>query len=144
MQFYKLDKDPTKSSQLLPDYALKKVNLREGYQILSDIGHILNFHWEGQNKLYSASHALTRHICSSKENFLEFIMHYMANRKEYFRRFNKRPIYDNEFTNFLMANGLDEIVNFRIYLDEYVATRYYLLDYKSQHLTDEEKVRLVL
>ena len=78
MQFYILHEDPERNIEILPEYALKKVNVREGWQILSDIGHIHNVTWEGQNKLYSASHVLTRSFCQNLTEFCRFAVHYAA------------------------------------------------------------------
>lgn len=78
MQFYIIDEDPATNLKILPEYALKKVNVREGWQILSDIGHIVGVTFHGQNKAYSLSHVLTRSHCQNRFRFLRFIAHYEA------------------------------------------------------------------
>lgn len=62
MQFYRLHKQPEISAKMLPDYALKLVNIREGWQIISDCGHALYLSWETQNNVYC--HKCGK-ICSS-------------------------------------------------------------------------------
>lgn len=58
MQFYRLHKQPEISAKMLPDYALKLVNIREGWQILSDCGHALYLSWETQNNEYNRYHLI--------------------------------------------------------------------------------------
>lgn len=77
MQFYIIHSVPKQNIKILPEYA-KKVNVREGWQILSDIGHMHAVTWPGQNKLYSTSHVLTRSFCQNREAFKNFLSHYKA------------------------------------------------------------------
>lgn len=140
MQFYILDKDPIKSAELLPDYALEKVNLREGWQIISDIGHIYGVTWGTQNKLYSASHSLTRYFACSKDNFWELIENYIACLYEYKYRFGMETIYHinyYKYSNYIYKNILEKIVG-----DKYKDCSNYLLKYKSKYLSDKEIERM--
>lgn len=75
MQFYRLSEDPGINVCLLPEYALK-VNVREGWQILSDIGHIYGITWKNQNKCYSKSHPTTRFHARDWEAIKSFLEHY--------------------------------------------------------------------
>jgi hypothetical protein len=141
MQFYIVHPDPATSARMLPDYALKQVNLREGWQILSDIGHIHGVTWEGQCKLYSASHALTRLFCSSPEKFIEFVKHYEACLQEYAIRFLKVPSWQHMYIEFMLAAG-QLMIHRKLPVNEYESVRRYLLEYKADKLTDAEKARI--
>jgi hypothetical protein len=142
MQFYMLDADPIKSAKLLPDYALFKVNLREGWQILSDIGHIFGVTWPEQNALYSESHALTRMLCSTQERFNNFLQHYEANLTAYRIRTNiLKCTWRVKYENFRVSNAATEI-RAQIPNSEYDSTRIYLLTTKRKHLTAAEIERL--
>jgi hypothetical protein len=137
MQFYIVHPDPATSARMLPDYALKQVNLRKGWQILSDIGHIHGVTWEGQNTLYSASHALTRLLCSSPKRFNEFLANYEACLREYARRFGKKASWSARYSKFLESGR-----GWELPADEYENVRRYLLGYKADKLTEAEKARL--
>lgn len=132
MQFYIIHPDPAKNVELLPKYALKKVNVREGWQILSDIGHIHGVTWEGQNKLYSASHVLTRSFCQNRKEFKRFKEHY---------------------STCVMWAGGSFLVKYNYFLKQALTELYkavpehrtreefaieYLLTTKAKHLTEEE------
>ena len=137
-----IHEDAIISSELLPDYALKNVNIREGWQILSDIGHIHGITWEGQNKLYSASHALTRCLCSNAQSFEEFINHYDFNLFEYERRFKSKTIWHEKFVCFL-GNDIYKKIQAKISHNKYQNTIRYLLEEKKDKLTSDEVARLV-
>jgi hypothetical protein len=127
---------------MLPDYALKQVNMREGWQILSDIGHIHGVTWEEQNKLYSASHALTRLLCSSPERFYSFILHYEACLSEHYKRFGEHsPLAFRYFAHF--TPEIQQSLVDRLPADEHESTRRYLLEYKADKLKEAEKARLM-
>jgi hypothetical protein len=136
-----LDADPIKSAKMLPDYALFKVNLREGWQILSDIGHIFGVTWPEQNELYSESHALTRMLCSTKERFVNFLWHYEACLLEYQIRKHTIPTWTFKYERFMVSNAHMEIAS-HLPSSEYDSTRIYLLTNKRQHLTAAEIERL--
>ena len=76
MQFYVIHENPKRNAELLPDYAIKNVNVREGWQILSDIGHAVGVTWEGQNKCYNINHPATRRWYRDKKTFTDFIFYY--------------------------------------------------------------------
>jgi hypothetical protein len=142
MQFYIIHPDPLVSAHLLPDYALNKVNLREGWQILSDIGHILDVSWSGQNKLYSASHALTRSFCKDSRSFLNFLSHYESCLDEYsFRRGEDSP-YANKYLIFIGSSVTCRTIQTRLPKDEYENNIRYLLKYKSDKISVDEKRKL--
>jgi hypothetical protein len=139
MQFYIIHPDPETSARNLPDYALKRVNIREGYQILSDIGHILGIHWEGQNKLYSASHALTRHFCSDPNILKEFLRNYTQCCMEYERRYKKSHKYiDLFYSNYDYILTLPRLC----YKSKYESTLKYLLEEKTSKLSEVDKLTL--
>lgn len=137
MQFYIIHPTPAISVKLLPDYALKQVNLREGYQILSDIGHIVDVHWPNQNKLYSISHALTRSFCSSIGAFNEFVINYDHCCREYYNRFGKMIRYMDLFSDWLDGNYFDLIVD-KLPEDRYSSVIQYLTTVKRDKLTADE------
>ena len=141
MQFYMLDADPIKSAKLLPDYALFKVNLREGWQILSDIGHIFGVTWPEQNALYSESHALTRMLCSTQERFVAFLRHYEACLLEYKARKCIMSSWYFKYQRFMFTTARAEIGK-QLPNSEYESTRIYLLTTKRNHLTAAEIERL--
>jgi hypothetical protein len=87
MQFIILDESPEVSYNHMPAY-MRSVNIREGWQILSDIGHIYGVTWETQNKCYSKSHSVTRSYCYNREAFERFFKHY-----EYFITASKNKKY---------------------------------------------------
>lgn len=86
MQFYMINKDPGISARALPDYAIFQVNVREGYQILSDIGHKFGASWKGQNKCYNPNHPNTMRYWKDVDSFLLFALHYYSCLQEYTRR----------------------------------------------------------
>lgn len=142
MQFYIIHKDPKVSAKNLPDYALKNVNVREGWQILSDIGHNFGFTWDGQNKLYSASHALTMEFYSSPEKFKYFVSHYRACCEEYYNRFGKMRKEMELFAD-LDASGIIEDIITKLPNSREESVVQYLLNRKGNKLSDTEKQNLV-
>lgn len=104
MQFYIIHKDPKTNVKLLPEYAIHKVNIREGWQIISDIAHIHNVTWSSQNKCYSKSHVLTRSLCVNRDIFLNFIQHYIE-----CLHVAKNMTYINKF-NILLSESIDELI----------------------------------
>lgn len=137
MQFYILHEDPITSAKMLPDYALKRVNIREGWQMLSDIGHILDIVWVGQNQLYSKSHAKTLSFCSSLERFRFFLNHYSACLTEYLRRYGNNTVWHERYNRF-MQDCIYNSICLRLPKDEYEQTLRYLLNQKRKHLTESE------
>jgi hypothetical protein len=97
MQFFIIHPDPETNAKMLPDYAIKKVNVREGWQILSDIGHNLGITWEGQNKPYSIWHAETRRFMVNREAFELFLNHYRFCLNEYTERFGNDTIFHDKY-----------------------------------------------
>lgn len=132
MQFYILHEDPERNIEILPEYALKKVNVREGWQILSDIGHIHGVTWEGQNKLYSASHVLTRSFCQNLTEFYRFTRHYSA-------CVNKvGGSWKEKYTSFLDQAALSLCEQIPVQRTRTMFTIEYILDTKVKHLKPEE------
>ena len=89
MQFYIINKNPETNARLLPDYAIKSVNVREGFTIICDIAHRFEVEFEGQAKPYNPFHPLTREY-SHKGSFIDFIEHFHQCCNEYEKRFGKR------------------------------------------------------
>jgi len=143
MQFYIIDSNPRENARRLPRYALKEVNIREGWQILSDIGHIHGVTWEGQNRLYSASHALTRQFCQSVDRFKEFVVYLDWCIDEYkFRYVNEKQ---RTCASIIAFGRWDffTVTQFRqireeLPKDRYEQTRRYLLEYKRHKFTAAE------
>lgn len=89
MQFYRVHIQPEISSKMLPDYALKSVNIREGWQTISDCGHALGLTWETQNNEYNRYHPNTWRFWKTKDMFYNLIDHYIYNIMEYNERFGE-------------------------------------------------------
>ncbi len=139
MQFYIIHREPAKNAELLPDYAIKKVNVREGYQIISDIGHALGVTWEGQNKCYNATHPITLRFYRNQDSLIDLLSHYRANLHEYERRFGKKTVFHDRYENVPIA-ALVDVAPF--YDDDYDSVIRYMLKHKSKHLTHMEITRL--
>jgi hypothetical protein len=145
MQFYQLDNDPIISSKLLPDYALKSVNIREGYQILSDCGHALGLEWTEQNKEYNRYHPNTWRYWKTKKALFNFIDHYMYNLIEYNDRFGSTKTYETyrfKFHNFVYE-ALPGIIKLKFDYTEEQHIALYLLDRKRKYLSNKEIIRFV-
>jgi hypothetical protein len=142
MQFYVIHPDPETNAMLLPDYALKRVNLREGWQILSDIGHAHDVKWEGQYKEYNRYHPNCWRWWKSRECFVKFNTYYFYCLLEYQNRFNKPTVWHDYF----FSTSFHELMialqySIRI-LNEHQHTAEYIIRRKSKHLTEEEVLRL--
>ena len=106
MNFFIILEDSEENAEILPDYAIFKVNCREGIQILSDIGHLFNITWEGQYKQYSPYHAKTREFWRSREDFINFVQHLACCLDEYTKRAKKQnkknyTVWHEIFDNFI-------------------------------------------
>ena len=136
MQFYIVDTNPERSAKLLPDYALVQVQLREGWQILSDIGHRFGVTWDGQNKCYNKHHPLTRSFsCSGR--FDTLTIHYEACLLEHARRDFMSTTWHVRFKD-LPANEIwAELPD-----TPEEETAHYLLTQKHAHLSATETKRL--
>jgi hypothetical protein len=141
MQFYIIHNDPKKNASLLPDYALKKVNIREGWQILSDIGHKFNVTWGGQYAKYNPYHVLTKSFWVNKESFVSFLSHYEYCLMEYTKRFNKTTVWHRLFEiHYSTINYLKNVIPERFsILDQNLE---YLLTEKKKFLTEEDIQRI--
>ena len=139
MQFFIINEDPETNAKLLPDYAIKKVNVREGWQIISDIGHNLGIAWEGQNKPYSIWHAETRRFMVNRESFIHFIMCYKACLEKYYLEDWKLTVFHKRFMSLPISKIANMIPANRTHPE-------FMLDYmlrgKRQYLTDAEIKRL--
>ena len=135
MQFYIVDPYPMDNAAMLPDYAIKSVNVREGWQILSDIGHRFGVHWEGQNKCYNKHHPLTRSF-SHREAFKAFHQHYRACLSEYIRRkFGKATHWHAHWPFVPVA-----VIYDRLPETQYEETKHYLLTTKASHLSEADRL----
>ena len=97
MQFFVIHPDPVTNANMLPEYAITKVNCREGIQVLSDIGHNLGVTWEGQNKAYSIWHAETRRFMVNRESFELFVQHLLQCLLKYKEIKGKHCAYHDKF-----------------------------------------------
>lgn len=136
MQFYIIHSDPTKSAQALPTYALK-VNIREGWQILSDIGHRFGVHWPNQCKAYNPAHPWTRQF-SHRDGFRKFINHLRACCAEYYNRTGKQTCWQDWFADFDGNNN--ECIPLPD--DQEAETIHYLITAKAGKMTAEELLTL--
>lgn len=142
MQFFIIHDDPKINSRLLPDYCIKSVNCREGYQMLSDIGHLFGVRWEGQNKNYNVYHAETRQYWKNIRAFDFFVAHYEACLSEYEYRYWHQTKFHENYFNFqkkALSELRSKITN---YSKKYNQVVQYLLKNKTNKLTAKEIVRL--
>jgi hypothetical protein len=140
MQFYVIHPDPDKNAALLPDYAIRRVNVREGYQILSDCGHAVSVNWSTQNKEYNRFHPTTWQYWKNKDSFYTFISHYMACLSEYEKRFGNDKTYTtykNKFDSFIVEGfSLFNGAIFNFTDEQHMAL--YMLRQKEKHLTESD------
>jgi len=137
MQFYIIHPDPFINADTLPLYALKSVNVREGYQILCDIGHRFGVTWATQNKHYNMYHPLTRSF-SHRHAFDAFMGHYVACCDAYQRRTGKTR---SEIGAFRCVPV--KLTYYELPLTAEAEVMHYLLTAKGDKLTDEERGRLI-
>jgi len=144
MQFYVIHKDPRKNAAFLPDYALKRVNVREGYQILSDIGHYFGVHWGTQNKQYNYNHPAVMRWCKDGESFDRFVDYYEACLDAYEKRYNKKTAFHIGFRDFLQGslNAYSPYKSIMFLIEPRISweqlTISYLMSAKRDKLTEEE------
>ena len=143
MQFYRVMKDPELNAKFLPDYCIKNVNIREGWQILSDCGHALGYTWSTQNKEYNRYHPNTWRYWKSPRYFYDFLDHYIACLSEARERgFDKLYetyrvklyVFTVEVLPYMSVPDLTE--------EQHIAK--YLIHRKSKNLTEEEIETLCL
>lgn len=140
MQFYILHKDCWKNAELLPDYCLKKVNIREGYQILSDCGHAVDLKWSTQNKEYNRYHPNTWRYWKNTTAFYDFVDHYIACLCEYKKRFGEEKTYIT-YRNKLRGFIYEALPYLAKYVKNYTEEQHiarYLVDRKEQHLNSKD------
>ena len=140
MQFYVVDSDPRKSAEMLPDYALKRVNIREGWQILSDIGHRFGVQFDGQNKPYNPYHPLTRQF-SYHQGFAIFLDAIYECCSEYVDRVGKSTPTVQAIAD-AFGDGTMTKILLAVPSDAAAEARHYLLTRKAKFLTDAEKQKL--
>lgn len=138
MQFYIIDKDPKTNAELLPDYALLRVNVREGWQILSDICHrfVPSVRFTGQNRRYNPWHARTRSL-SDKVSFSWFMLYYKECCDEYKRRTGKSRKEIESFEN-LNLEAFNALLHKALPATAEQETAWYMCHMKHKLLTQEE------
>jgi hypothetical protein len=139
MQFYIINKDPATSAKMLPTYALK-VNMREGWQILSDIGHRFGVSFENQNKAYNPVHPWTRQF-SHEQSFRNFVRHLEACCKEYYNRTGKLPCWCGWVAGFMVHGKIEDFL-FELPANQENETIDYLCTSKASKMTEEELFNL--
>jgi len=140
MQFYVVHKDPIINAILLPDYAIKKVNVREGWQILSDIGHAHDVLWTNQNKEYNRYHPNCWKWWKDKDNFHDFILYYSSCLNEYTKRFKSITVWHLSIKDYIQVHSklLDKIQD----LTDEQHTAKYILHRKLDKLTKADISKL--
>lgn len=137
MQFYMIAEDGAASAALLPD-AMIRVNVREGWQILSDIGHYFGVRWDHQNKPYNVNHPTTMRLRESFESFALFQSHYLAALNEWERRFPRPGVWCDWATNVPW-----EDIRTRLWgVDRWSTVRGYIVSAKRRQLSVEEVAAL--
>ena len=132
LQFYIISKDLKKNFKYLPKYALEKVNIREGYQILSDIGHYYGVTWKFQNKKYNYNHPNVKKFCTYPM-FQEFISHY-----EESINYKKDTIFVQKYSYFKKENGKKKLLAIIQKDNKYLQDIRYLLSSKKKNLQKNE------
>lgn len=120
---------------MLPTYALK-VNMREGWQILSDIGHRFGVTFENQNKAYNPAHPWTRTF-SHKKAFCDFVFNFDACCEEYYNRTGKCPCWCEWVAEFRAIGKSDELF-YALPEDQEAETINYLTTAKADKMTADE------
>lgn len=138
MQFFVVHKDPYKNAKLLPHYCLKKVNVREGWQILSDIGHYFEVTWKGQNKLYNYNHPAVMRWRKDGVSFDRFVDYYEKCLEEYFSRYKKTTVFHEKFREFLCCSYVSILRILPEESNDEELTIEYILSAKTKFLTKEE------
>lgn len=141
MQFYIIHNDPATNAKLLPDYAIKSVNCREGWQMLSDIGYTVGVTWTGQNKEYNRYHPNTWRYWKSREDFEYFWSHYVMCLVEYMYRFDKKTIWHKNY-NYAACRLISEMLPPRSEKTDTHAVIEYMLMRKIKHFSKQEVNRL--
>lgn len=121
------------------DYALKQVNVREGWQIFSDIGHSVGVTWEGQNKRCSPTHARTLSL-ATRERFFWFCHHYQSCLREFENRTGKKAHWESLRDK--VSHDTLSLINTRLPVDEEDAYLRLLTTVKSDQLTPADHFRL--
>jgi len=137
MQFYMIDPDAKKSTSRLPD-AMIRVNCREGWQIISDIGHHFGLTWQGQNKCYNANHPLTMRLRESREEFDRLHMHYAYSLMEWRRRFGTETVW-HEHLSYVPFVKIGERC---AATDRWQTMREYILTAKARQIKEGERKRV--
>lgn len=140
MQFFVIHEDPVVNAEILPDYCIKRVNVREGWQMISDICHAHGVIFDGQNKEYNRYHPNTWRWWKDQEKFHDFIKYYFWCLYEYEKRFNKKTLFHKKFfDNYkIIVDVIHKINN----MNEHESMIHYMIERKSHLLTDEEIKKL--
>lgn len=137
MQYYIVHPDSVISAKYLPLYALR-CNLREGFQILSDIGHRFNHHWPHQCKPYNPVHPWTRTFSHRhRAGLTVFLNNYRACCEEYYNRTGKMTCWQQWFADIDVGFWIN------VPADQEQETLHYLINYKSDKMEKEELLRLI-
>lgn len=134
MQCYIVHKDPKQSAKLLPTYALR-VNMREGWAILSDIGHRFGVTFDHQTKAYNP---WTRTF-SHKQGIGRLIVGIAMCCAEYVKRTGKYPCWCEWISNF--ETKVEELLR-ALPVDQEAKTLHYLVTAKADKMTEAELTTL--
>jgi len=137
MQFYIIHDDPRVNAKNMPKYGVR-VNVREGYHMLSTIGHLFSITWEGQYKTLNPYHAETRKHWKDIKSFDFFISHYEQCLVQYELIYWQQTKWHEGYFNFQKrAQSLlrEAIIS---YSEKHNQVIQYLLSVKSKHLKPKE------
>lgn len=147
MQFYIIHEDPYQNAKLLPDYAIKKVNVREGWMILCDCCRAVGIEFEGMTKEYNRYHPNTARFWVDRNTFHRFMSYYNQCLNEYGKRFGYNTkmhlTYSKKYIYFFNRYYDDFFNDVKFPGSKEKQVIQYMLERKSQHLTEEERERLV-
>lgn len=126
--------DPELSARILPTYALR-INIREGWTMMSDIGHRFRSHWAHQCEPCNPVHPRTRTF-SHRAGLTVFLNNYRACCQEYYDRTGKMTCWQQWFAD------IDTGFWINVPADQEQETLRYLTNYKSDKMTPEELITL--
>jgi len=139
MQFYIVHKDPRASAKTLPLYALR-TNMREGRQILSDIGHRFGVTFDNRCRPYNLVHPWTRTF-SHKAGFNRLMDNLEACCEEHHRSTGKTYCWNGWVADFMELHKAGEVYR-SLPEDQEAEVIHYLITAKASKMTDEEIKRL--
>jgi hypothetical protein len=124
----------------LPLWA-KRVNVREGWQMISDIGHAVGVTWPEQNKEYNRWHSNTRKWWIDRSEFQRLYTLFQISLFELYNKKDKTGI--TYFKKDVYFNGRFTYNKLPRNRTEQQHEVLYMLERKSKNMTEEERQVLI-